>query len=101
VSGRLLVPCQHGPVTYETGRATDVDPSRVETREDFADFLIAVLDDFRGDGESEWENGTLERFLDGLSAFAHARVVNVPEQDQERASWRLFAEIVRAATGYE
>jgi hypothetical protein len=88
-------------VTYETGRATDVDPSNVETREGFADFLLGVLDDFRGTGESEWESATLERFLDGLSAFAHARVVNEPEQDQARASWRLFAEMIRAATGYE
>lgn len=86
-------------MTYETGRATDVDPSNVETREGFAGFLLAVLDDFRGTGKFEWENATLERFLDGLSAFTHARVVN--EQDQERASWRLFAEIIRAATGYE
>ena len=38
--------CQHGSVTYETGRATDVDQSRVETRKDFADFLSAVLADF-------------------------------------------------------
>jgi hypothetical protein len=47
------------------------------------------------------ENGTLDRFLDGLSEFADARVVEGPEPDQEQASWRLFAEIVRAATGYE
>jgi hypothetical protein len=93
--------CQHGSVTYETGRATDVDQSRVETREDFADFLSAVLADFRATGASEWENGTLDRFLDAFSAFADGRVVDVPEQEQEQASWRLFAEIVRAATGYE
>jgi hypothetical protein len=88
-------------VNDETGRATDVDPSNVETRDDFARFLLAVLADFRSTGEAEWENGTLDRFLDGLSAFAHARVVEVPEIGQEQASWRLFAEIVRAATGYE
>jgi hypothetical protein len=36
-----------------------------------------------------------------LSAFADARLVEAPEPDQEQASWRLFAEILRAATGYE
>lgn len=92
---------QRGGVTYETGRATGVDPSNVRTREDFAGFLAAVLTDFRSTGESEWENGTLERFLDGLSAFADARVVDEPVRDQEQASWPLFAEMVRAATGYE
>jgi hypothetical protein len=91
----------HGAVNYETGRATDVDPSGVGTREAFARFLSAVLADFRSTGEAEWENGTLDRFLDGLSAFAAARVVEAPEPDQDQASWRLFAEILRAATGYE
>jgi len=88
-------------VNYETGRATDVDPSNVETRDDLARFLSAVLADFRSTGEAEWENGTLDRFLDGLSAFADARLLEAPEPDQEQASWRLFAEILRAATGYE
>jgi hypothetical protein len=88
-------------VTYQTGRATDVDPSRVKTRVDFADFLSAVLADFRATGASEWENGTLDRFLDAFAAFADARVVDVPDQQREHASWRLFAEMVHAATSYE
>lgn len=46
-------------MTYETGRATDVDPTNVETRDDIARFL---------------------------SAFADARVVEAPKFDQERAS---------------
>jgi hypothetical protein len=98
---RWTVPWHHGAVNYETGRATDVDPSDVATRGDFGRFLSAVLADFRSTGEAEWENGTLDRFLDGLSAFADARVVDAPGPDQEQASWRLFAEIVQAATGYE
>jgi hypothetical protein len=88
-------------VNDETGRVTPIDPSNVETRADFARFLSAVLADFRATGEADWENGTLDRFLDGLSAFADTRIVDTPELDQEHASWRLFAEIVRAATGYE
>lgn len=88
-------------MSFETGRATNVDPSTVTTRDDLARFLSAVLADFRSTGEAEWENGTLERFLDGLSAYASTRVVDAPKIDQEQASWRSFAEIVRAATGYE
>lgn len=88
-------------MTYETGRAADVDPSGVQTREDFAHFLSAVLTDFRAEGASEWENGTLDRFLDGFAAFADARIIDVPELQQEHASWSLFAEMVQAATGYE
>ena len=88
-------------MTYETGRATRVDPDGVETREDFAYFLSAVLADLKATGASEWENGTLDRFFDAFAAVADARVVDVPELPQEQASWRLFAEIVHAATGYE
>ena len=80
-----------GAVNYETGRAADANPTNVETRDDFARFLSAVLADFRSTGETEWENGTLDRFLYGLSAFAEARVVEAAESDQEHASWRLFA----------
>jgi hypothetical protein len=88
-------------VNYETGRATHVDPSNVQTRDDFAGFVSAVLVDFRSTGKVEWENGSLDRFLDGLSAFADTRLAEVSNLDQERPSWRLFAEIVWAATGYE
>ena len=98
VAGHVV---HHGVVNYGTGRATDVDPSTVETRDDFAQFLSAVLADFRSAGRDEWENGTLDRFLDGLWAFAGVRVAESLKPDQEQASWRLFAEILRAATGYE
>jgi hypothetical protein len=84
----------------ETGRRTDVDTSAVSTRDDLADFLEAVLDDLRtGGGRDQWENPTLDRFLDALAATASARVAD--RDDQEAASWRLFAEMIASATGYE
>jgi len=43
----------------------------------------------------------VDRFLDAFAAFADARLVGVPEHQQEHASWKLFAEMVQAATGYE
>jgi len=85
-------------MTYETGRGTSVDPSTVSGRDDFADFLQAVLQDYGAHG-IEWENGTLGRFLDGLSAVSWSR--RIDREDEESASWRLFAEMVVAATGYE
>lgn len=90
---------------WETGRATNVDPSSVETRDDFARFLGAVLHDVQVAGHDEWENATLVRFLDGFAAYASARMntslTGVSLEHQETASWRLFAELVRSATGYE
>lgn len=69
-------------------------------RDSFGDFLEAVLGDLQvGGGESEWENSTLATFLGALAGFAEARVVG--REDQEEASWRLFAEMIVAATGYE
>lgn len=89
------------PSPYETGRSTNADPKPVESREGFSEFIGAMHSDFSASGAEEWENGTLERFLDGLEAFTHARLVNTPEQDHESPSWQLFAEILAAATGYE
>jgi hypothetical protein len=86
-------------VSYETGRATNVDPSAVSSRDDFADFLLAVSQDYEGTGQREWENGTLPRLLDGLAAVSSSRVVD--QSDQESPTWRLFAELIVAATGYE
>lgn len=88
-------------MAFDTGRSTTADSSRVRTRDDFAVFLNAVLADYRQSGAAEWENGTLERFLDGFAAFAGARVSVIDLDEQVTASWHLFAEIVVAATGYE
>ncbi|GAA4693245.1 DUF7660 family protein [Nocardioides conyzicola] len=86
-------------MTHETGRAADAESADVVSRDDFADLVQAALEDFRTGGEAEWENGTLDRFLDGLAAFADARIVG--GGDQERPTWRLFGEMIVAATGYE
>lgn len=92
--------CQDLKMAYETGRATTANPSNVKSRDTFADFLEVALGDLRlGGGESEWENGTLDRFLDALARFAEARVVG--REDQEQPTWGLFAEMIHAATGYE
>lgn len=85
---------------YETGRFTTAEDAEVRTREDFATFAEALLKDFREKGSSEWDT-TLDNFLDALAAFSDARLVDRDPSEQEVPSWRLFAEIVAAATGYE
>jgi len=81
-------------------RPTSADPSVVTTRADFASFLEEVVADYMATGQDEWQNVTLEQFLDALSAFADARLVGV-DWDQESPSWRLFANMIVAATVYE
>ena len=90
-----------GEPSLATGRSTHVEPEPSSTRDEFADFVLGVLADFEESGNIEWENNTLGRFLDGLSAFALARVNGRSEEEQERPSWNLFAELIVAATGYE
>lgn len=85
----------------DTGRFTTADASDVATRDDLAGFVGAMLHDFRASGEAEWENGTLERFLDALEAVAGNRLNWEPTEAQEQPSWRRFAEMLLAATGYE
>lgn len=88
------------PSAASGGRPTNVSLSSVDTRDRFAAFLQGLLGEYRsGGGRTEWENGTLERFLGALAAFADSRVAG--QGDQEAPSWQLFAEIIAAATGYE
>jgi hypothetical protein len=86
-------------MSHETGRSTTADPSTVTERDQFADFLEVVLGDFTFSGHREWENNTLERFLGALAAYSEARVIGM--KDQDMPAWRLFAEMIVAATGYE
>jgi hypothetical protein len=80
---------------YETGRFASVEPSRVVTRQDAALLVEAMVDDLRQHPD-EWENHTLERFLEALAAsLASGRTW--PEQ----LSWRVLAEALTMASGYE
>ena len=44
----------------------------------------------------EWENGTLERFLDALAAL-----LEQPERTPEGPTWHQLAQLLVTATGYE
>ena len=90
--------CHHAAM--DIGRPTSADPSAVSSRDDFAAFLGEVFADYRSAGHDEWENNTLERFLNALSAFAGARVIDQPD-GQEAATLQLVADMIVAATSYE
>lgn len=87
--------------SWATGRATHVSPESATTRDEFGEFVLGVLADFDESGLNEWENNTLKRFLDALGAVALARLNGRADEEQEAASWSLFAEMIVAATGYE
>jgi hypothetical protein len=92
--------------SYETGRFTKIGRAELRTVAS-ADDVAAVVERMRNDlheHPGEWENHTLERFLDALAACLTAQrqlYTNMGEQYPATAEWRLFAEALVAATGYE
>ena len=76
----------------------------IRTRADFVAFAEMLLRNLREHPE-EWENDTLERFLEVLGGFAHGMhgyYANVKAPvDLERPSWRVFADLLLAARVYE
>ena len=76
----------------------------VKSRSDFLNFLDELNENYRSHGD-EWENNTLDRFLEAYSAFAHAiggYYKNMHEEvDIETITWRMAAQILTAAKVYE
>lgn len=83
---------------YDTGRFADIPPddvAAVKTGGDVARIVERALADLNGTGQDEWENATLDRFLDALSGVLDSgRYVRQP-------SWADVAELLVRATGYE
>jgi hypothetical protein len=94
----------HGGVWKEG--AVSITPDQVEqiqTREDFARFLKALAHEAESHGD-EWENPDLPRFLEAAAAWTGAMpgyFRNIGEPLPEHPSWKLFAQILVAATLYE
>lgn len=85
---------------YETGRGVRADPSVVQTRADLAALVGLMLSDYRASGVREWENPTLDRFLDALQAVVDDDV-RPTGVDPEDSSWRMFAQLLVSASAYE
>jgi hypothetical protein len=89
---------------YDTGRFAEVDGlDQVSSRIDAAGIVSQMLNDLRAH-PTDWENPTLERFLDALAAslevlpgvYAHRG-----EQFPAQPTWKLLAEALFMASGYE
>jgi hypothetical protein len=89
-----------GP-TWQTGRFADVSGvEQVASREDLQRVVAQMRADLAGSGWREWENPTLDRFLDAIEGV----VDGLPSQELTGAArpyWALVARILVAATGYE
>lgn len=80
------------------------DPANeVRTREDLAAFVTTLRDDFVRSG-TDWENPTLDRFLDALSAWitdAPGWYRNFGQELPAEGDWTFFARALAAAVVYE
>lgn len=89
---------------YETGRFADVgDVSQVGSRIDLARVIQLMLSDLLAHPD-EWENPTLDGFLEALEASLRGLpglYANRGEQLPEDPTWKIFAEALVMASGYE
>jgi hypothetical protein len=89
---------------YESGRHAETsDVDQVASLADVARIVDEMLTDLAAH-PGEWENGTLETFLEALSLCLTALPQvyrNVGEALPDPPSWKLFAEALVMATGYE
>lgn len=91
---------------YDTGRFADVsdqDLAAVRTHTDVARIVEQMLNDLRKHPD-EWENPSLERFLDALAAGLDAvesQHIDRGEAVPSQPTWKLFAGILVNASGYE
>ncbi|MEU9703154.1 hypothetical protein [Streptomyces sp. NPDC047981] len=77
--------------------------NEVRSREELVAFLRELHQEFRRHGD-EWENHTLERFLEALAAWVHDApgvYRNFGKEFPADGSWDFFAQALYAATLYE
>ncbi len=89
---------------YETGRFAEVsDLDLVTSRTDVARIVNEMLNDLRAH-PTAWENSTLANFLEALSASLEGLphlYTNRGESFPNQATWKVFAEALVMASGYE
>jgi hypothetical protein len=77
--------------------------SNVVSKEDLADFIEALRDDFLKD-PSAWENHTVDRYLDAMAAWVRdmdGYYKNAREIPPIATTWQTMADILSAAKTYE
>ena len=65
----------------------------IKSRSDFELFMNELVKDYTDNKES-WDNDTLKSFLEALHGFNY-------DSENDRPSWKAFAEMLYAARVYE
>ncbi len=75
----------------------------IENKEQLSDWIIKLRKDLL-DHPDKWENVTLERYLEAMAAWVRSSdgyYLHVGQKIEERGTWKLFADILIAASIYE
>jgi hypothetical protein len=98
-------PVPRPEATRQTGRFADVSGvEQVASREDLPRVIAQMRADLAGSGWREWENPTLDRFLEAIEAVLDGlpgRLASQGMTEPAQPDWALIARILVAATGYE
>jgi hypothetical protein len=81
----------------------DQQVHKISSREDFVDFVHALICDLE-ENYNDWENPSLERYLDALAAWVKdmdGYYQNRGEPMPQQPNWRMLGEILAAARMYE
>ena len=73
---------------------------KIAKKEDFVTFIEELQSDLQTNG-SDWENVTLDRYLEALGAFTNAidfAYKNEKREFPKDVNWRVFAEILFAGS---
>lgn len=76
---------------------------KIESREDFIKFVEALLQDLKNN-KIDWENNTLESYLDAIARWAEDMDGFYKNQKlpfPENVNWKVFGQILIAAKMYE
>ena len=104
-SDRAFDPVPKPGTRWQTGRFAHVDLARpVASRQDAQRVIAQMRADLASRGSQEWENPTLDRFLEALEAVLDGlpgRLAWQGKADPAQPDWALLADTLVAATGYE
>ncbi len=73
--------------------------NNITDKNDLVDFVEALRKDLLSN-PNEWENSTLERFLESLAQWL-SDIEDAHFEDQKSPNWRMVAEILYAGKIYE
>ncbi|BDU51674.1 DUF7660 family protein [Haliovirga abyssi] len=81
----------------------EIEVEKIRNKKDFIEFVRQLRMDFK-ENKEEWENDTLENYLEAFQAAIEAMdnyYINNKLEIPKNVPWNIFAEILETAKYYE